>query len=273
MILNVNASAVSRHTATLEEISKKALPLAVRATLNTVAFNTKQKTMPAEAADAFEKRRPNFFRANSTVEMARGIEINNMRSIVGFVPKNDKKAHSVQDLEQQEHGGVIPDRSFIALRKARVGKVWNKAVAAKNRMGTITPQIFNSASSNLNGVKNGKEAFTISAIYAQKGGFVLGNTVNHRGNRMLMYINSVHRLENGNTVVNSTPLYAVKKDREVRVKPTGFMEKASIEATKDMEKIFIKNAEKAINDMSYINKAEASRIRKIDRTVKKYGLL
>ena len=76
MRLNVNSNAVVAFSNKLEKIGKSALPVAVRQTLNSVAFDAKKNTLLQTAGQSFTERRKNFFKATSRVSMAKGFEIN-----------------------------------------------------------------------------------------------------------------------------------------------------------------------------------------------------
>jgi hypothetical protein len=99
-----------------------------------------------------------------------------------------------------------------------------------------------------------KERFIKSAVFAGKGGFVLG-TGRKKNSRLLMYINSVKRLEDGNTVVNSTAVYSVKAQRKVtpHSRYNKFMHKASVTSAMKMNNDFIKIAEKKIKALQTKN--------------------
>ena len=86
--------------------------------------------------------------------------------------------------------------------------------------------------------------FFSTAMHAGKGGLVIG-TKKSKGARMLLRINSIHR-EGSKTLINSTALYSVKGHRAVKIKQTKFMEKASLESAKKIEKFYIIEAEKQI---------------------------
>lgn len=245
MLLRIDDSALVKYTRDLEQVHRSALPNAVRYTLNDAAMDVKKVTMPKTSKEEFIERKHTFLKASSRVDFARGYDISSMKSIVGFIPKAGDTSHSVEDLEQQEQGGDIDGRSFIALKEARTSRAWSKMVKSKNRLSQIRKEIFNSESKSLHGVKNGKEAFTLSAIYAGKGGFVLGNQKNEKGNRFLYYINSIKRVE-GDTKVNSTAVYAVKSKRKAEVKETRFMSRASISSANKMPMLFMKHAEREL---------------------------
>ncbi|HLF67443.1 MAG TPA: hypothetical protein VI522_07470, partial [Gammaproteobacteria bacterium] len=124
MQLNINTDAAVKFTNTLEKLHRSALPVAIRSALNDAVFDVKTKTMPRSADETFEKRQPNFFKANSKFESAKGFDVNTMKATIGFISdklKGDSN-YAVKDLEEQEHGGAIDKKSFIANKEARTGK-------------------------------------------------------------------------------------------------------------------------------------------------------
>jgi len=231
----------------LNLISKKAYPTAIRDTLNNAAFDVKKNTMP-KSSDRFVKRVSTFFKASSTVEMAKGNNVLTMQSVIGFKPKNDKKAHSIEDLEQQEHGGKIKDRDYIAGRGARTGESWNKMVRTGLKLKDLKSRI---KESNLIDVTKGhkqskKQKFIRASFMAQKTGrFVLGNKTSS-GSRTISRIDSAVKI-GGKIRIKRTALYSYNKGRLAPVKATNFMKRASMETSLSINKWFIVNAEKQIN--------------------------
>lgn len=233
MQLNINNNAVVAYTNKLEKIHKSALPVAIRETLNSAAFDVKKNTMPDVAKKTFINRSPNFFKANSKVEKASGFNIASMKATVGFF-SNDLKGsnnYAVKDLEQQEDGGSINKKSFIPLKTARSGNSNNKLVKPNARLSAINKIIDVRKSKE----KNKRQAFIKSAIAAGNNGFVLSG-------KTLWKINSFKR----NGKINKTALYNFKKGRSINVKPTEFMKTASLESGQKMEMEFIRQAEKQI---------------------------
>jgi len=133
MQFNVDTDEVIQFTNRLEKLNGSAFPNAVRGTLNGLAFDVKTKTMPEETQKKFINRQKNFFKANSGVEVAKGFNVRSMVSVVGFKSKRPNN-QAVEDLEKQEHGGIIKGRSFLALHQARTSKSINKLVAKRNRI-------------------------------------------------------------------------------------------------------------------------------------------
>jgi hypothetical protein len=241
----IDTLALGNHILKLQSMRKYDLPVVVQQTLTSAAFRVKKDTMPAEAG-IFIHRKPTFFKANSKAEKATGLDIDTMQATVGFIPKLGDKSHSVEDLEAQEDGGTIKNRAFIALSLARTGSVWQGLTRTKNREAEFNKKTFNPKDTVSKYAPTDKSKFVQAAIEAAKvGGLVIGNKINQKGNRMAYQIDHVNRFF-GNTYFEATPLFAVKRDREVHPKATHFMQKASMDAQKMMEADFIRLAEARI---------------------------
>jgi hypothetical protein len=238
MILNINSDAAVEFTNKMEKLHRSALPVAIRGTLNKAAFDVKQKTMPATSAQEFENRQPNFFKANSRVDMAKGFDVSSMQSAVGFTENGLKGSNNfaVRDLEQQERGGKIEGRSFIPTDVARGGNN-SKAVRPVNRMSGVT----NIINSNKVKGKNRHQRFLYAATLAGKGGFVIGNFEK----KILWRIEDI-RKSGGKTVIKKKAIYTYEENREVTVKATGFMERASLMSANKMDDFYIAEATKQI---------------------------
>jgi hypothetical protein len=244
MTININTNAVVKHTAKLEKLHKSALPVAVRATLNSAAFDVKTTTMPKKTETTFINKEKNFFKANSHVDMAKGFDLKSMQATVGFTESGLTGGNNfaVKDLEQQEQGGSIKGKSFIPMDPARGGNK-AKTVRPVNRISAIN-KIANSAKGRVKG-KNKQERFVKSAIYAGAGGYVLGNFERQK----LFRIKSIKR-KKGQTIVKKVPIYSFEENRSVRVKSTGFMKAATIESANKMESFYIREAEKQIKRLN-----------------------
>lgn len=234
MLLNINSDAAVKFTNTLEQMHRSALPNAVRNTLNSVAFDVKQNTMPASASKEFTNRVPNFWKANSRVQMAKGFNIGSMEAVVGFYPKGGPGSdHAVDDLEEQEYGGTIESRSFIPMTSARGGNQ-AKPVRPQNRLGRVKKII------NANTIegKTPQQQFIHAVNKAGKGGFVIGNN-----SRKTLF--RVESAEPGNIKLKA--LFSYEKGRNVRVSGKGFMRSASLVSAGKMESIYAREAQKQID--------------------------
>lgn len=231
MFIDVNSDAVVLYSAKLGRLHKSAFPNAVRTALNSAAFDVKQKTMLASSEKAFDHRQRNFFRANSRVNMAQGWDVNNMESQVGFVSLSGTN-FAVDDLDQQEHGGLIKKKSFIPLDKARTGKNYKRGVSRKNRLGSMRNIV---VADKAQGASKG-ERFVKSIIHAGAKGLVLSE------DGILWRVNSLKRTRDG--AFKLTAIYSFKKGRNIRVKATHFMQKASEKSAKKLNDFYIIEAEK-----------------------------
>jgi len=238
MVLSINTDALVQHAARLERMSRSALPVVVRQTLNAAAFNVKTVTMP-QSSDVFIHRKATFFKANSKVQQAQGFDINSMQSIVGFIPKSDAKDTSVADLEQQEDGGKISGRAFVPLKDDRVGNSWQGNVKAKGRYRAIESKIVDAKKSNAG---EPAQQFLASAKYAGVGGVVIGNRLTAGGNKIAWRITGLKPLK-------MIPLFAVKAHRNVMPHATHFMQEASNKSAADMGHNFIMYAEKKFDSI------------------------
>lgn len=245
--LHINNAAMITLSQRLMQMHRSDYPIAVRNTINRAAFDVKVNTMPIEAKKDFKERQKNFFKANSRVEKAEGFDVNKMRSMIGFANLKPKvtKDFAVQDLEQQEHGGTIQKKTFIATPNARISNSEDKMVQAKLRTTTFKDSIVDSYK-NITG-KSDKMKFVLSAMHAGKGGLVLGNEKLKGGARGVYLIQSIKLRPKAyvtNTIIKSKLVYSNKKGRTVKVQPQHFMRDASNKSGNKMQNYFIEEANK-----------------------------
>lgn len=241
VFLNINSSEVVTYTARLERMRKSALPNAVRNTLSKAALDVKQNTMPKSAKRTFVQRKPQFFKVASTVVFAKGSDISQMKSAAGFKQLPNDKGRAVDDLKQQEFGGKIGGRDYVALKGARAAKSWHKGVRKDLRIAALDKMIDTDKASG----KNDKEKFVKSAIHAGVKGLVRGNITNSNGARTIYLVNKVMR-KGKDMVIGKTAVYSEKNNRQVKPPATHFMGKAAEQSSKRVEQIFINEAAKQL---------------------------
>lgn len=254
---DIDSGASSKFTKTLGKMRKSALPVAVRSTLNSVAFDVKQNTMPKRAASTFEKRHTGeFFKANSGVDMAKGFLINDMKSTVGFHDHKLRGQHnySIKDLEDQEYGGDIGHRDFRALTTARSGK--SRPVRPQNRIELIKAQTNNFQNviqAPMVKSPNAKQRFIRAAFVAKQNNedaYVMSDMTKN-GKQILWRIDSITSdIKTKKLNIKATPLYSYKKNNDWGVKGTAFMRKSSMESAKKMEGFYGVHAQKQIDKLS-----------------------
>jgi hypothetical protein len=251
--VNVNTDALVVFTNKLQKLSATAFPNVVRKTLNDTATDMKKRTLPRSAAATFEKRQPNFFKAFSRVNFAKGGDVNSMQSEVGFMEqglKGGRDNFAVKDLEQQEFGGGIGGRSLIPVDAARIGGSRSKNVRAKNRIANkkhlVEPADVSGRSQKERWInpadvsgRSQKERWIKSVIHAGVGGLVRGTY-----NKDIVFrIKSIAK-DKGGIKAKTEAVYEVKKGRTVKVKGTKFAEKAAMNAAETMPQRYIAEAEK-----------------------------
>jgi len=234
---NVDTDEVIALTNRLEKLNNSAFPNAVRGTLNGMALDVKKNTMPDEADDSFIIRQKNFFKAHSAVDFARGFDVDSMKSEVGFIERRPRNM-AVKNLEEQEEGGTIGGRSFLALHQARISKTITKLVAKRNRISGIKNIV---KTSDQKGSSEGQRF--IQAVFVAGVGGVVFSKFNGRG--MVWRVESLQKNARGR--FRLTAIQSYKEGRTVKVKATHFMKKASLRSAKKGDEIYFKEAERQFN--------------------------
>lgn len=243
MQLNVNTQAVRNYSKKLEKISRSALPVAIRESLNDSAKDMKTNTLLRSSKDKFINRSLNFFKANSSFDKAEGFNVGSMKATVGMMETGLKgrNNYAVKDLVQQETGGDISNKTLIPTPEARVGNQPNKLVRPNARLQQIKNAV---KAGRGRGVSKGQK-FVLAAIKAGAGGFVISSATT--GKTMLWKITSVFSsLKTKGTVIKAIPLYSVRKGRHVHVKAHHFIEDAGDKTHKKIDDFFIERARRAI---------------------------
>lgn len=232
MILNVNNTEVKRFSDRLRKMHKSDMPLAVRGTLNDLAFDVKKNTLLPGADKFFILRNPSFFKRYSGVQKATGFNINSMRSEVGIIPGSSTAA---RQLTRQEYGGTIPKRSMIYINTARVGGSKSKIVRKSNYM-------------NAKKIVRGQP----NRVRSKKSQFVADAFVANKYNLFLLTENTLFDVKGikfgkGKTrkvFVRLNPIADYEKNRSVSVKSTYFLRKASQVTYQKQTSFFLNNAKR-----------------------------
>ncbi len=237
-ILNVNTDEVVRYSNKLEKLHRSAFPIAIRGTLNNGAFDVKKNTMPASADKEFTIRRKNFFKANSRVNMAKGFNIRTMQAIIGFIGTQQ----AVEDLEQQEEGGIIKGRTFIPNRTGvKAATAFNKNVKPTNRVTSILSR--KRIKLRKQKGSNWAQRAIQASVKAGVGGLVQDWKPGRGG--LIWLVKSIKRI-GLNIRFERVDLLYINKSGNVRIKATGFMKKATLKTGKKLEGFYIKQAKKQI---------------------------
>lgn len=239
MSITIDMSEVDALANKVRRLSETALPNVVRETLNRIGLDIKKNEIPITTG-AFVKRSPTFFKATSGVDFATGHNISTMFASVGFAERTPQSGlrGPTSDLEQQEDGGAIKNKTFIAEAAARIGGDYNKMVRSNYRLSVIKRTLIDAA--KMTG-KNKRERFAQAVAVAGIGGMVLGENFIWRVDSTMSSDIRTKQIQ-----VKLTPLYSYRKNRSVHVTATKFMEKAANLGASQAEKIFYELAQKRL---------------------------
>jgi len=222
---NVNTDEVVKLSNKLEKLHKSALPIAVRGTLNDVAFEAKQKFVEKEFNKQFIIRKRNFIKAHTIVNKSiNTFNVNQMQSEMGVIKG---KSQAGDELDVQEFGGVIKKREFIPMNPSRASKSPSKLISKRFYLQNIK------AKKDKPIFKN--QDFIRAAFKVGKNGFLLFENI-------LIQIRNITK-KNG-LFIKMEPLYSYEKGRSITLKKSPFIEPSGLKASKNMNNIFYENAQK-----------------------------
>jgi hypothetical protein len=236
MQVNINTSAYVVLTDRLAQLSRSALPVAIRQTLNDAAFDVKSKTLDKSASKNFIRRAPTFFRAFSGVNRATGFNIGAMQAEVGMSDMGKPSAHTAIDhMPQQEGGGII-----------KGGADYLKGARAGSNQKRVTRSNYFDKNKLIKGPfkKKGTEKSNfIASVYAaaKQKKFLSINTAH---GRYLMRVTSVKKTKKGKITINSRLM--IKDRKAVSIRATHFSQEAAMMTYAKLPDFYTKEATKQI---------------------------
>lgn len=239
--LDVNSDALVTHVARLERISKKAMPKAVRGTLNSLAFHTKSDTFLTESKKDFTNRTKTFFKSNSGVDKARGTDLRTMESTVGMFAKNKNTGGAIDNMDAQMRGGTIKNRELVPMDTARVTSDRKRNVRGKNRLKKNQSKFGKIVKvSQVKGSTKGQK-FIRAVLLAGAGNVV-------ETDRALIRVKKIGGQTAGRWNFKLEGLYYKRKDGSFKIKrPTNTMSDAAIKSMKKEQEIFKKEAKRQLS--------------------------
>lgn len=238
--INVDSSAMSVNTQQMRKINRTALPVAIRNTLNDVAFYDKKTALPESAQRNFpQSKNKTFFKKFSRVQKAVGYDINKMHSVMGMNDLSTRSARdAIENMEKQEKGGIVND-GFAYLKGARGGKENGKVRSANyyDKSKVISGKSKAGRNKGTN-----KSKFVARAFKAKKEKKPM--FFNSMKGNFLVSVKTIKR--DGKTRVK-IDFRLLMKDREstpAKLKATHFAEEAGLRAQKELNDIFVAQAQK-----------------------------
>jgi hypothetical protein len=246
----------------LNELDRSAIPVAIRQTLNDLAFEVRQVTLPEEYHKAMiAKGIQGRALVNSplfAVAKADGFDVDSMRSEMGA---EKGFGNIAQGMATQQAGANITDRGYIPVEGARSGNKKTAAVKKSAYLANIEGKLINPRRVSRRVAKGTKKSKTVAAlIMAHKlNKFFVGARVRGKFGKDNIYERARpvridgkgdHRevSDYGNILV-----YAHK--RKVSNKASSFLSKAGVSAAAKLGEIHRRNIEKQMR-----------------RIIRKYGL-
>ena len=241
MILNINSAELIKYTDKIESLSKKALPYAVKNTLNNAAFDMKKTTLHKSAKNNFKGlKAPTFFKRYSGVDKATEKDINRMKAVVGMLDMSNPSIRAaIEGLEKQEFGGVVDD-GFAYLKDARAGSNLNKFVKKANYYDKS--KVISGRSKVGRGGGSVKSKFVARAYRANKEKKPM--FINSMKGNFLAEVKSFKKTKGGKVRIKMRLL--MKERERVNIKATGFMSEAGTESQSKIPNLYITEVEKQI---------------------------
>lgn len=238
--INVDSSAMSVYTQQMRKINRTALPVAIRNTLNDVAFYDKKTAFLESAQRNFpQTKNKTFFKKFTRVQKATGYNINQMYSVIGMTDLGDRSArNAVENMNKQERGGIVND-GFAYLKAAR-GNKENGRVRRANYYDKS--KVISGRSKAVRNKGTNKSKFVARAFKAKKENKPMFlNSM--KGN----FLVSVKTIKRDGRIGVKLDFRLLMKDRETtpaKLKATNFAEEAGLSSQKKINDIFVAQAEK-----------------------------
>lgn len=237
---NVNTDAAIILTAKLERLNKSAFPSAVRSTLSDGAFSMKKVGILKSAEKNMKVKAPNFFKANTGVDRAKGFNVNQMSATVGFMNKRGLSANKAvtYGMEANEFGATDTTglKYYPATRGARGmvkrSQYFDKSKVDSDDKGTFVNKAFRS-------LKSKKAVF----VNTKKGRAL----IKVKSIRTYKRANKNKGISKGGLKINSTLLMMDRTHKKAKAKATHFNREAALETQKMMDDFYKKNAEFQFN--------------------------
>jgi len=219
--ITIDTKEITKLTDAIRGLHRSAFPVAVRQTLNDLAFETKQKQLIPMANKTFTVRDSNFFKAFSKVDRAAGLNVGAMTADAGMLDKG-----AAQTFDEQEKGGDYT-HEYVPNTQARSGGN-NKAKINKANYRGNGKMIDRSLKTKN---RSRKSQFTADAAM----GFKLKKLINHNGTifKVLKFSKDEYGIR-----IKLKPLYDAENNRKVSVKPTHFIEKTATKAAEKTERFY-----------------------------------
>lgn len=240
----------------MKTLRRSVLPLAVRETLNDLAFDVKGRTLTESAAKSFAHSRvPTVWKKFSGVNRATGWNINSMKSEVGMTAGAVAKAKPlVANMEAQEEGGKI-DEGLDYLRASRTSGSNDNTVRGKRRWSNL-PKLTNGNPNTY--TWKGRKQLTGGTTKSRMINALFMSAYTQRvmrikqgGRNLYILVESIKKYTSSKFTsqfkITSKLLYVSRGDNQKPVSATHFSKNAAMMTVQRTQEFWIKNAQKQID--------------------------
>lgn len=247
--MSVDKRELEQWATKLRKLGRTAYPLAVRATLSTMAYQTTKRAKEKHLPEKFSLRN-SYIR--KSVQYDRGsntLNINQMKAKAGQVARHNGKPSN--QLQKQEFGGVDrPKRRYLktALPQARTQGNWGSKVGSRSKInkidnaGMVTAKNVTSYAKGRTRKSTGRAGAKqiIAVAIATKKKYVMFNSSNN--NKVIARIRSRAGRGKKQGTVKLTVLYKLQQQRTNKPRP--WLAPSVDDVTKKADEIFIQEAER-----------------------------
>lgn len=231
---NLNTDELTILSNKLERAGRSKLPLAIRDTLNEMAFQMKKTEIKKSASQHFDyQRQKNLFDFTTRVTKAKGFNTKTMKSQVGIANLSGKNKLT-KGLAQQEIGGDIKKKT-TPLDPARTSKNRGKKVRSRAQLQKLDP---------IDARKLRKNKFIAKAISSKKKQRML-LVEGKSGHDLIGRVRSFKRRK-ATVNIKIDWLYRIKDGQNIKLDRRPFIKKARNVTGSKMDKIFVEKANRRL---------------------------
>lgn len=241
-LLSINTDEFIVATNKLEKLGRADLPVAVRSTLNEMAFRMKgsggtRGQIDKQAEKDFDYRRNRtLFKKLTGVSKAQGLDIGRMQSESGIVNRSGMN-EVAQGLADQQKGGTTKQKA-TPLNKSRIGSNKGKRVRKSSQLSRLKDAVRIKK-------KKGSEFIKLAARAHKQGRPVI--ITGRDGNDYVGILKGFKRQRKG-LKIKIDFQYRINKSKTVNLKKKRpFVDRAAVTVMRDLPNEFARQAQRRIN--------------------------
>lgn len=233
MTLIINSKEFATVANKLDRLSRSDLPIAVRSTLNNMAFRMQKSELRESARKEFDYTRTNIVQNLSYATKAQGFNMRNMKSEAG-IRERPNRQRVAKGLASQEFGGEVESKT-VPTKRARGGSESSK----------VRPSLRLGNKAIVDARLKRRSDFISAASAAKKSGSLLMTKTNNSQVAAIARVSRFTRRKKKNPNIKLTWLYRYQMD-DKKINPADkrqFTKRAYQETMKHFSDEFYKQAD------------------------------